>query len=715
MKIKTIAMNSSNDSMEQENFPINSIKKTASCLEAQSVKEPTLEELSTDIDNDSNEYIDIEGVDSEDEQQVEVLPNAEIVQDRHQEIITKVLPTADQEVTAVTETKIPYQIKLLSPAIQVAGLIHTINQTTESNNIKQKVKPAPVAELAIVNHGNDVATVSDQAVVSKNVARLGAKADLNSDNTTSKTGNMEYKCNLCETVVQGFSFMLAHYKVIHSLSFPKNIKNFNVTPDINDPNFYCQACERFYKSKLSFKKHVKLGHFLSNSAVGGNFPNESIISPGGNFNRIAHKGVFMPNSAQIDRTREAKDANVSTDTDEKQIPAYLNKQQSTMSHRAQSMSMKSVNAKLDIRKAIPVTKLRQPAMALSDNFQMTLHPQKMIGNTEDQQSNANSNFQQMPVDSMAEQSFANLEALKTAVDTNNAHKKGVKSVSKQKASNPETDKNTVDKAAVKFYQIPAKPKFRCIICKSSFSNRPSYAAHLLVSHSLKLKKPISKGVIPDWNDMENKCKPCDETFPTKTYYHRHCQVIHNIINPNDPNLYCNICDETLEDLFTYRKHCLKIHKMKDLDDLVDIQCKFCSRILGTGKQYSSHLKRCKAKFKREELRQKDGITLIWDDPSLHCSVCNETFGSRAKFRLHLRKAHRITANNSGPVEPHYYYCFACDQGYLVKPMFCQHLRKIHGVQTNDLVLERCKILISPNVFPSPLDPKLYGSVMNLSV
>jgi hypothetical protein len=55
---------------------------------------------------------------------------------------------------------------------------------------------------------------------------------------------------------------MSHFKKVHKMSLPQSrkVKNPDQLPDINDPNFYYNACEKRSKSRSTYLAHLVSVH-----------------------------------------------------------------------------------------------------------------------------------------------------------------------------------------------------------------------------------------------------------------------------------------------------------------------------------------------------------------------------------------------------------------------------------------------------------------------
>lgn len=280
---------------------------------------------------------------------------------------------------------------------------------------------------------------------------------------------------------------------------------------------------------------------------------------------------------------------------------------------------------------------------------------------------------------------------------------------------------------------PTHFKFRCNSCSETFMEQSKYYDHLKSIHDTSVKATIKAfDVLPDWNDANNHCKPCNYSFTTNREYHQHCLFVHQfpLPDPNDPNFHCKICNETHKDMVFYRNHCRKEHDMKDLAKITNIACKHCSSIFEKEKAYIEHVERFEKRLQKEALTEKEKrlqkealkgkekINPDFYDLNLYCSACDKAFKTRKTYGSHLKTVHSLilyskpsqslTKLKPNVSDPNF-YCCTCQREYRNKAAYTQHLRSVHKIEKE--YLEKFKDASVPKIFAHPLDPNLFNLVM----
>lgn len=283
----------------------------------------------------------------------------------------------------------------------------------------------------------------------------------------------------------------------------------------------------------------------------------------------------------------------------------------------------------------------------------------------------------------------------------------------------------IPKDFLKLQHVPdanlTHPNFRCNSRSETFVDQLKCHDHLKSVHDTSVKATIkNSGILPVWNDVNNYCRSCGYSFPTKSEYHQHCLSVHRIPlpDPDDPNFHCKICDKTHRDMIFYKNHCRDEHYMKDLPEITNIGCGHCSSIFYLEKTYMQHAERFEKRLQREALSGKETIKPDFYDPNFHCSACDRNYKSKNSYRSHLRTVHALILHPKQPrsltklkpnVSDPNFYCCACQRKYQTKYKYIHHLKSFHNIEKE--YLERFKDASVPKIFAHPLDPNLFNLVM----
>ncbi|KAL9543197.1 hypothetical protein MBANPS3_008228 [Mucor bainieri] len=131
-------------------------------------------------------------------------------------------------------------------------------------NIKQEdCKSAlTMTDESSTSMSTDTNTVDLTATVKQEDSQKDEKL-LKQDGEFSKK-DYYYCCDICKRKMQDIRSVLEHRKLIHGVKENGNrkIKNIDTEPDIHDPNFYCESCERSYKDRTTYRQHLRHTHYM---------------------------------------------------------------------------------------------------------------------------------------------------------------------------------------------------------------------------------------------------------------------------------------------------------------------------------------------------------------------------------------------------------------------------------------------------------------------
>ena len=223
----------------------------------------------------------------------------------------------------------------------------------------------------------------------------------------------------------------------------------------------------------------------------------------------------------------------------------------------------------------------------------------------------------------------------------------------------ETEKNT-------------KPK--CEICQKYFSKQGRLDSHNLELHTLgsyacKKKRCTrefqTKYELKTHNCVTYDCKFCDQTFDTarelSTHHETHsdkfkCAICANNFSNQTILDSHNLTQHTVGNFVCKKKKCakqfdtnydLKAHRCVPSDLPESYNCKFCSQILDTVKEFLDHSKahaapdrpykcsHCEKRFKQPEHRRQHEFRHTGDKP-FSCGNCGSTFVLKSHLQAHFR-------------------------------------------------------------------------------
>lgn len=445
-----------------------------------------------------------------------------------------------------------------------------------------------------------------------------------------------------------------HYLSAHDITVPKSAKRPDLQPDPDNTDYFCQMCQKKYKNRVTFAAHLKVLH-----------------------------NIRCPYVDPPPVTIKSKDAAVLEDLSTKLLDSESAIVNSTDPNATPSLT---------------------PPSTVQSNT-------NLAATKKSKRKSATLASKKAPTSSKAETKTV-ISALKIQNDTSDfAVKFFIKDGQMNRTVSTRTPPPTLKPSELELQAIAPSPVI--------IAPQPTMQRDLVAPY-------------PDLLDPNYYCRCCDKTFSKKDIYRKHCRVAHTLPLPdrNDSNFFCYVCNLKSPDLFTYQKHMSKIHLMKGFPAMFDIQCYHCDNTYADAKRYNAHLAKVAKKLERIQLVEKRP-PLTWDEPSFHCSKCLKTFDDDQKYKAHLRSYHGMTAkkyheniqnilmegSHSNEVldkkdaHQEHFFCFACRKDFFNKHEFHQHIKEAHKLNLSNACVENLKIASSPNMFPEPLDPTFYYSMM----
>ncbi|KAL0144502.1 hypothetical protein V8B55DRAFT_1568938 [Mucor lusitanicus] len=300
--------------------------------------------------------------------------------------------------------------------------------------------------------------------------------------------NPDFYCESCEKGYSNKGAYRCHLRAVHFMVLkwlPRlAAQNIGIAPDPNDPSFYCRTCDFTYKRKITYKSHCRYAHGLK---------------PAKFANQISSSGSLTDSYCQA--------------CDKRLSSIYGYRQHLFAVH------------KVDIR---------QIQQKRSD----------ILPNVNDPDFYCRSCEKKMK----SKKVFARHLQLIHCI---------FKSAPRQSKLKPDVD----------------DPNNYCRACQKMYSSRGKYRVHLRIAHQLSL--PLLKGKVndkqlPDPYDRDYYCSICKK----KNTYGRHCRQVHfmtlehpSIVNPNaeinvnNPDLYCSQCERSFSAKGLFRRHLAQVHNI----------------------------------------------------------------------------------------------------------------------------------------------------------
>ena len=526
--------------------------------------------------------------------------------------------------------------------------------------------------------------------------------------------NGVYCCG-CNSYIKGHASYLKHIKLQHS---SKQIRHFNMRPDINDPNMYCNACERTYGTTALYRHHLKISH--------------KII-----------RECFIP--------KNLKQSSSKLGTYCCGCDTYIKGQAPYLIHiktKHPKKKIKHFDLKPDINDPNHYCKSCDRTYSASHLYQGHLkltHRLSSIGvnqkRTPNQKQNSNNPKYHC---SMCQQQFVIEEVYKN-------HLNGF--IHKSRAR--KLDPNTLP-------PDPSDPNFYCRSCHKTYSTQQRYLIHIRGVHKeIQYLKTYKK-------DLQKKhisyCFKCKMSFTSPELYYKHIKIHRTELDLTKSKPMQT--SESHQLILTRSKANLIYKTLPNSNDGQSINCQFCEQSFKTRNQYSLHLRLdhhlalkntepdqsnlkntqpSKRSRLRTEMKSKydSYIHHNYDKSGIYCQYCDNSFKSTNSYHHHQCKTIQgkqpqgLTTqkeNLPDPSDPNN-YCSICKITFKNIPIFRKHCIGKHLMQLaplpynrhfNPVVVVRNRprkkvrfekpifstIEKDSNLLPDPFSPQFYCSVCN---
>ncbi|GAN11640.1 hypothetical protein MAM1_0768d11218 [Mucor ambiguus] len=268
------------------------------------------------------------------------------------------------------------------------------------------------------------------------------------------------------------------------------------------------------------------------------------------------------------------------------------------------------------------------------------------------------------------------------------------------------------------------------------------ALHSNSVHNIKRFKKIKDiNVEPDINDPNNYCKSCESQYKSRIMYRTHLKRIHHMMlqsllklkhkfektgiapDPEDQNAYCCSCDRFYQNMVCYRRHLKAVHKMTPMQlkhkrrtrransiknpnivpDYYDpnLHCSSCNQTYGSKKQYRTHC--AGVHGLRARSKPQKGCLPDANDLNNYCKACDYTYANKRGYRYHCYRVHGlkppkfVNPDAIPDINNPYNYCKTCDKRYVARRHFKLHLRVVHKIQEDALVVPTSSCNKQPNI------------------
>ncbi|KAL0141745.1 hypothetical protein V8B55DRAFT_1573944 [Mucor lusitanicus] len=346
-----------------------------------------------------------------------------------------------------------------------------------------------------------------------------------------------YKCDICNQKMPNRKSVLEHRFSIHNIKsgISRTIRDSNVEPDIDDPNFYCKSCEQGYKTKEIFRQHLRKTHFLALEKLRSyKLPLEGIF-PDPDDPKLYCKACNHTYASKINYKRHCryvhgvtsfKSANQKSNTSSNMMNTYCQacdrRFSSTLTYRRHLFFIHRVD------RTVAQQKQNDTVPDADDPNFYCCSCNKKLGNKK----------------------YFKLHLIRKHSIFPSAPPR------KQSLCKPDVD----------------DPNNYCRACQKTYSVKSSYRTHLRVVHQMTLptlKKPADHPHNPD-----HYCSVCKKSYTPKRRYRQHCRNVHfmtlnyvSIVNPNakidinDPDFFCAQCEHSFCSSLVFKRHLGRVHSI----------------------------------------------------------------------------------------------------------------------------------------------------------
>ncbi|KAL7319646.1 hypothetical protein PS15m_002761 [Mucor circinelloides] len=489
------------------------------------------------------------------------------------------------------------------------------------------------------------------------------------------TKNYYYQCHLCKEVKDSLQSVSDHRKTIHNMRGFRIIKRIDIEPNINDPNNFCQTCEKTYTDKIAYRKHLRSTHHMvlkhpssmckSNLTPDPENPDFYCCSCCRTYQNLHlyRNHLKSYHRMQLPSLCFTKNPGVLPDSNDPHCYCKsCNKVYRTV--RIYRIHCLQVHNMKRLIKKVPRSEL--PDLENPDFYCKTCN---ITHQTE-----------------RAYRTHCNLK-----------HKQAL-----------------VSHGVVR---LLADSNKHCNACDRTFSNKGAYGSHLFVVHKINDETKLDAGKLkPDIDDPNYYCRSCDRTLSSKDSFQSHVRQRHGMglssqtereqkLDINETTNYCCVCKRTYSNNLNYRRHLIIRHGMrmpsykkrnhKYLPDPLDPNwyCRACKIQWLSSSHYRQHCKRGhhmtlpSINGKRNRAYVYPDAEINTQDPNHHCAKCDKVFKARHLYGSHLRRVHKLRLLARGGKQPDpnatidlndpNFYCAQCGQHFSAKKYFNIHINLKH--------------------------------------
>lgn len=339
-----------------------------------------------------------------------------------------------------------------------------------------------------------------------------------------------YFCCGCNQYMKDQASLEEHISTAH---YKSKIKHFDLTPDFEDPNHYCKACERLFTTRQQYTAHLRLIHKLIKATAMvedvdrlGVDPNHYCCACN---QYMSDQMAWMKHICIAHPETPIKHFNVKPDM--KPSNHYC----TACEHKFDTRTLYTLHLRLTHKlyaRRPKYSQLQIPTMSSTEpeyycsacNRSIKQHSTYLAHITSH---HTNSRIKHINVKPDIDDPQNYCKACEKAHPSKRKYRFHLKLTHK------------IEVKEVKQVQIPdistTESEYYCSACNTTVDDHPSFVAHITTKHPTSKIKNIH--IKPDIHDPYNYCRACERVISTSSYYKYHLKIVHKIMvdsAPNDP-------------------------------------------------------------------------------------------------------------------------------------------------------------------------------------
>ncbi|KAI7894335.1 uncharacterized protein EV154DRAFT_600205 [Mucor mucedo] len=182
------------------------------------------------------------------------------------------------------------------------------------------------------------------------------------------------------------------------------------------------------------------------------------------------------------------------------------------------------------------------------------------------------------------------------------------------------------------------PGVVCKICQKYISCKDTLVRHILFRHKLTKRDQDGNIIIPNLEDPNFICQPCNQVYDTKSNYLKHLQIKHAFV-----------IESKLQTLI----------------------CPTCLKLFGSNQEYFAHMSEVENRVLCYPGQKKS---------EAFCDVCCTVFSHQSNLLYHIEKYHKQHPRR----RKSQFYCQSCDHYFYTYYSLCKHRTILHKVSPENI-------------------------------